>query len=172
MNLSRSPSGLKDFQHNPADEIWHRWHEPRIADAEQLPSIAANNMDFIAMRHAYQASGGLPCGDDLALSLEQHARGDFVSLARLIVAGDVFGFEWHHTFWIPRFQFDRSDYSLKAGPRQVLAELSADFDGWTVAVWFAQPNARLAGRRPVDLLEADLPAVIQAARADCRMATR
>jgi uncharacterized protein (DUF2384 family) len=48
----------------------------------------------------------------------------------------------------------------------VLAEFSTVFDGWRLAVWFAQPNSWLQDRSPVDLLESDLQAVRNAARAD------
>ncbi len=132
----------------------------------------ATDQEFSAMRSAYQASGGTACGDDLAHLLQDHHCGDFASLARLIVSGAVFGFEWQHTFWIPMFQFELRDLSVKPGPQQVLAELAAEFDGWTLALWFAEPNARLNGRRPVDLLDSNLPAVLDAARADRFIATR
>src|SRR5450755_1135237 len=67
---------------------------------------------FAAMRAAYQPVGGLARGDDLARLLEERARGDFVSLARLIVDGEVFAFEWRRTYWIPMFQFDLADLSI------------------------------------------------------------
>lgn len=132
----------------------------------------ATDQEFSAMRSAYQASGGTACGDDLAHLLLERQRGDFASLARLIVAGRVFGFEWQHTFWIPMFQFELRDLSVKPGPQQVMAELATEFDGWTLALWFAQPNAGLNGRRSVDLPDSNLKAVIDAARADRFIATR
>jgi hypothetical protein len=118
------------------------------------------------MRQAYRATGGIARGEDLARWLEDRQLGDFVTLARLIVSGVVFSFEWQDAFWIPMFQFDRHDLSVRPGPQRVLAELAADFDGWSLAVWFAEPNSWLADRRPVDLLESNLDAVLQAARAD------
>lgn len=52
------------------------------------------------------------------------------------------------------FQFG-SMLSLKPGPRQVRAEPGEQFDGWTVAAWFVEPNGWLARRRPIDLLESN-----------------
>lgn len=121
---------------------------------------------FAAMRAAYQPVGGLARGDDLARLLEDRACGDFVSLARLIVDGEVFAFEWRRTYWIPMFQFDLADLSIKRGLRQVLLELGGRFDGWRLAAWFVEPNEWLGCERPVDLMDSNLPEVVQAARAD------
>lgn len=125
-----------------------------------------SDRDFIAMRTAYRASGGIACGDDLARLLEDHQRGDFISLAKLIVAGDVFGFDRHHTFWVPMFQFELHDLSVKPASRQVLAELGSAFDGWSLATWFVRANCWLNGQRPVDLLDSNRPSVLEAARVD------
>jgi hypothetical protein len=142
----------------PIEALTPRLDEP----FDGLPT----DRDFIAMRASYRATGGTARGDDLGRLLEDRRRGDGVSLARLIVSGEVFGFEWQRTFWIPMFQFELRDLSRKPGPRQVLAELASEFDGWTLAQWFAQPNCWLNERRPVDVLDANLPAVLGAARAD------
>ena len=121
---------------------------------------------FAALLGAYRSTGGTARGDDLARLREEHHRGDYVSLARLIVAGEVFGFEWRQTLWIPMFQFDSRDLAVKQSSRQTLAELTPDFDAWSLATWFASGNSWLDGHRPVDLLDRDLPAVLEAARAD------
>ena len=125
-----------------------------------------NAVGFVTILAANRATGGTARGDDLARLLEDRCGGDFVSLAKRIVAGDVFGFEWHRTFWIPMFQFELADLSIKPAAGQVLAELENEFDGWALAAWFAQPNVWLRERRPVDLLDLDLPAVLEAARTD------
>ena len=64
------------------------------------------------------------------------------------------------------FQFDLGNLSFKPGTRKILGELTAVFDGWMLAVWFAQPNSWLKGEKPIDLLATNLPAVFEAARAD------
>jgi hypothetical protein len=120
---------------------------------------------FAAMLGAFKPSGGIARGDDVASLLEQRGRGDFVTLARLIVSAQLLGFEWQHTFWIPMFQLDAGEYSIKPGPRQVMAELGGR-DGWTRARWFASPNSWLHGGTPVDLLDSRLPDVLSAARSE------
>lgn len=123
------------------------------------------------MRDAYRRSGGLARGEELARLLEDQRRGDFVSLAKLIAAGEVLAFEWRDAHWIPMFQFDLGDLSIKPAPRRVLAELSKAFDGWSLAAWFVEPSSWLNRQRPVDLLESDPSAVLEAARADRFIAT-
>ncbi|MEO8807568.1 MAG: hypothetical protein ABI433_15920 [Burkholderiaceae bacterium] len=102
----------------------------------------------------------------MARLLEDHGLGNFIGLARLIANGDVFGFEWRGVMWIPMFQFELRDLSVKPATHQVLAELGSGFDDWSCATWFARPNPCLNFRIPVDLLAADLPGVLQAARTD------
>ena len=128
--------------------------------------VLPEDRDFLAMHAAYRASGGLARGDDLARLFEDRRCGDFVSLARLIATGEIFSFDWHRSFWVPMFQFELRDLSIKPAPRQVLAELARAFDGWALAIWFARPNSCLNAHRPVDLLDSNLPAVLGAARTD------
>lgn len=148
---------------------FHRtWVTPQPDESlHRVPS----DRDFVAMRAGYRATGGVARGDDLARLLEDMQRGDVSTLARLIASGEVFGFDWHGNFWVPMFQFELRDLSVKPSVRQVQRELAEAFDGWTIAVWFAQRNAWLGEERPVDLLDSQLSAVLHAARADRFMAT-
>ena len=141
----------------PADAV------PRPGtDLDQIHS----ERDFTTLRAAYRGSGGIARGDELARRLEDHRCGDFVSLARLIVSGEVISFEWRNSYWVPMFQFAPGDLSLRRGPLRVVAELAPVLDGWAIASWFAQPNCRLVDRRPIDLVDSNLPAVLDAARAE------
>ena len=128
----------------------------------ELPS----SRGFAALLATFRATGGTAKGDDLACLLEGRDTGNFVALARLIAAGNVFGFEWRSTLWIPMFQFELRDLSVKPAVGAVLAELGAAFDGWARAAWFAQPNCWLHDRAPVDMLDTELAEVLGAARTD------
>jgi hypothetical protein len=121
---------------------------------------------FVALLSAYRASGGLACGDDLACWMSARHRGDFASLARQMVAGEIFSFEWNEVFWVPMFQLEPRDLSVRPAPRQVASEFAPDCDGWLLSVWFVRPNSWLGDCAPLDLLASDLPAVLHAARAD------
>jgi hypothetical protein len=118
---------------------------------------------FKALRAALRQSGGIAKGDDLARLLEDHRLGDFISLARLIAHHLVFGFEFHASLWVPMFQFDLRDLSLNYGCAPAVGKLAEVYDGWMLAGWFAGPNPRLNGRRPVDALDAMPHDVLSAA---------
>jgi hypothetical protein len=120
---------------------------------------------FVALLEAFRATGGTAPGEIVGRLLEEHQDGRVVSLAKLIYTGQAFGFEWRNSLWIPMFQFDANDLALKASAQSVRAELPSLWSGWNVATWFATPNARLDGRNPVDRLDSDLKAVVQAAQA-------
>ena len=130
------------------------------------PGLAGspNDSDFVALQCALRASGGLARGQDLAHSLQDRQAGDFTSLARWIVTRRIFSFAWHDSFWVPMFQLDPVDASLRPGAQSVVAELVGVLDGWSLALWFVRPNSSLAERTPLALLDHDLPAVFQAAR--------
>lgn len=134
----------------------------RIDDIGGAPSARG----FQAMREAFRASGGMANGDDLGRLLEDRQVGDFITLARLIVSGAVFAVVWRNACWVPMFQFDLRDLSIREGPRQVLSELSGVCDDWNLAAWFVRANSWIDGRCPVEQLQSDLPGVLAAARAD------
>lgn len=121
---------------------------------------------FAAMLLAYKPTGGTLRGDDLSRLLEQRQKGEHVSLAKLIASREIFSFEWNYNAWVPMFQFDPVDMSVRQGTRQVLAELASVRHGWGLASWFIEPNAHLEGRLPVNLMGPELSAVINAARAE------
>lgn len=143
----------------------------RLKIRHDLLGVTPDSRGFAAVLAAFRTTGGTVRGDDLGRLMEDHRLGDFLSLARLIVSRQVFAFEWRDTFWIPMFQFDQRDLSVKKGSRQVLAELASVFDGWTLAAWFAQPNSWLKDRLPVDLLDSHPGSVLAAARVDRFIAT-
>jgi acyl-CoA synthetase (AMP-forming)/AMP-acid ligase II len=118
------------------------------------------------MVHAYRRAGGLVSSDEVALLLRRRTAQPISLLARWIVARNVVSFEWQLQTLVPLFQFDLSDMSLRCGTAEVIEELSGAFDDWDLARWFAQPNSWLRNAAPVDVIDADQPAVMQAARAD------
>ncbi len=65
----------------------------------------------------------------------------------------------------PGFQFD-----AQGQPRPVVAEVLRSFadepSPWALALWFTSHTGWLDGRRPVDLLETEPGAVVEAARAE------
>ena len=115
---------------------------------------------------AFRTTGGVVRGDELAMMLEDRKMGDLASLGRAMATDAICSFQWRSAFWIPLFQFDLDKLTVKDGPSKIMQEFKGVFDGWMLAAWFAQPNSWLSGRKPVDLLGSNLPAVFEAARAD------
>jgi hypothetical protein len=121
---------------------------------------------FISLLDKYRATGGIASVTELCQKQCDGVGGDINALAKLILIGDIFSFEWQGNFWIPLFQFNPKELTSRQCVRQVLGELTQAFDGWTLAVWFIQTNAWLKNRRPIDLLENGLSSVMHAAKAD------
>jgi hypothetical protein len=120
---------------------------------------------FIALLAAFRATGGTAPAEIVDRLLQARPTGRAVSLAQLIDTGEAFGFEWRRTVWIPMFQFNPDDLSVKADAQDVRAALPSQWSGWSLASWFAAPNARLDGRNPVDMLGRHLHDVLLAALA-------
>jgi hypothetical protein len=137
-----------------------------VERSDQGPGERSDDCSLGTLRAACHASGGIARRNDLARWMEGLHCGDLVSLTQGIAMGEVLGFDWRHTAWVPMFQFDPVSLALRPEPRQVLAALAGAFDGWSLACWFTQPNTWLLDCRPVDLLHSDLPAVLKAARKD------
>ncbi len=178
MQQSTNPSHSQALRHAPRgtapDARTDQSNPPSAGAPSESINVSINesigelptSRGFAALLAAYRASGGTARGDDVARLLEEHRMGDFVSLARHIAAREIFGFEWRGALWIPMFQFELRDLSIKPAASTVLAELGSGFDGWERAAWFAQPNCWLNYRRPADVVQSDLAEVVAAARTD------
>jgi hypothetical protein len=125
---------------------------------------APNGRDFVVLLEAFRASGGTAPGEFLGRLLEELQTGNAVSLAHQIQTGQVFCFEWRGRQWVPMFQFDAEDLSLKIGAQRVRAALPSTWDDWMLATWFATPNGALLDRCPADMLDVDVNAVMSAAQ--------
>ena len=121
---------------------------------------------FVAMLNAYRASGGLGRIQEILKMLKRHDESPALTLARWILKRKVVFFEWRSDTWLPWFQFRTENMELQPELALVLATLTPVFDPWEMANWFAMPNAWLLNCPPVDSLQADLPVVLRAARAD------
>ena len=121
---------------------------------------------FIAMLDAYRGNGGLARAQEVVALFKRCRGADGARLASQIVRRKVICFEWESNLWLPLFQFNRVDMTLRPGLSQVLTELTAVYDPWELALWFAQPNPWLSERTPADMLGSDLCGVLRAARAD------
>jgi hypothetical protein len=115
------------------------------------------------MQNGYRASGGLASGDELAFRLRGHSAQPISVLARWIVGRNVVAIHWRSQTLLPLFQFHLHDMSLRAEMQPMVPLLSAVFDEWQVAQWFARQNAGLDGRSPADEMNRDPARVLHAA---------
>lgn len=76
--------------------------------------------------------------------------------------GRIFSVEHCGRIYFPTFQFDRTGKPLPIIAK-VIEHLGVDEKGWQLALWFLTNNGWLGGRRPIDLLESDPDAVVDAA---------
>lgn len=132
--------------------------------SDELSDTPSSN-GFLALIRAFFGSGGTTRSEELSRLFDERYCGDRLSLAKLMAAERVFVFEWRHTLWIPMFQFDPRDLSPQPFMEKILAVLTPVCSGWQLANWFAKPHPRLGNRRPVDMVNQDLSAVLAAARA-------
>jgi hypothetical protein len=124
---------------------------------------APSGEGFIALLEAFRATGGtVPVEILERLLLGRGCEPN--SLAGLVSSGRVFSFDWRATHWVPMFQFDEDNLSPKEGPQRVRAALPSGWSGWTLACWFALGHARLREHSPANMMDGDLPAVMQAAQ--------
>lgn len=91
------------------------------------------------------------------------ARNRHALAARWRKEGRLFGVPYEGQIVYPAFQFD-GDGKLRAIVADVLEQLPVDrLSAWEVALWWTARNGWLHGRRPVDLLDEDDDALLDAA---------
>ncbi|MFZ2989761.1 hypothetical protein [Ideonella sp.] len=130
------------------------------------PAVGADRGRFEDLQSACRAHGGLARAEDLNRLLEDYQLGDFVSLARQLGSGELICLRWREAMWVPMFQFDLRDLSVKVGLRTVLSALAPVFDAWEATEWFVRPSEWLGGLRPCECFEQHLGEVVMAARTD------
>jgi len=119
-----------------------------------------------AVLGAFERSGGMASANEVTVMLRRRTSQPISTLARWIAERQVVHFAWQGEYLLPMFQFERADMGPRADVATVLRELGPTFEDWDLAAWFALPNSWLADEAPIDVLDRDLEAVRQAARAD------
>jgi hypothetical protein len=137
-----------------------------VVRSRHRSAVAVEDRLLVLILHAYGQCCGVATADELAGLLRVYANQPISVLARWIVARRVVSFVWQSETWIPLFQFDLADMSLRQGALQVIRELVEAFDDWELATWFASPNPWLQDAAPLEIILDDPSAVLDAARAD------
>ena len=148
------PCGARQSAQPRVDLAWRRH-----TDSQEVHVV-------MRLLDAFSDIGGVVNGDALASLLRGCTEQPISLLARWIVQREVISFSWHSQTLLPLFQFDLEALQVRPGVPQVIAELRQAFDDVELADWFARPNSWLQGGTPARRFQSDLPAVLQAARAD------
>ena len=133
------------------------------------PGTLPNSSGFVAMLLAYRPSGGMVNGEELGQLLVNYQQSSAVGLADLLTSHQIFGFAWRNIFWIPMFQFELRNLTIRPESRLILVDLAKSFDEWGTATWFVQPNSCLDDQKPIDLFDSDFSSVLEAARSEKRL---
>jgi hypothetical protein len=145
----------QDLWQQAANDPCTAWSPPGTADRQ-----------FVDMLEQFRPTGGLAPIAEVCRALMDEEGLAHERLEHWIENRAVICFEWQSRRWIPWFQFSRKTKQPHRQLRELLAELNAVHQPFGVAHWFAQAHPWLGGRTPVHSLVADLPGVLQAARAD------
>jgi hypothetical protein len=137
-------------------------HEPPLRRLE--------DRQYVAMEIAFARHGGLSEGDEMARRLRRRSSQPVSLLARWIVERTIVSFDWRGRVLVPNFQLDVQDLMPRQVVLNVASELTPFLDDWNVALWFAEPNAWIEHRLPIDLMASDPNGVLQAARGDRHLA--
>lgn len=116
--------------------------------------------------HVYERTGGLWSSDEVSLMLRRRTAHPVSLLARWIVDTLVISLAWRGDYLLPAFQFDVGHATVRRPVFAVLEALDGTFKDLDLASWFALPNAHLDDAAPVDVIELDPDAVLEAAHAE------
>lgn len=128
-----------------------------------LPLESTRDHLFVHMLRTFRSTGGIEREGEFLRRVQRRTAA--VACSRNAPHGGI-RFEWSSWVWLPLFQFEPDTFSLRPESQRVVAELAPYFDGWRLALWFAEPNVWLDNRCPVHLLETNPTYVRDAARAD------
>lgn len=133
-----------------------------------LPALSptGEEHEYREMERSFSASGGIVSSDDVVSLLIRHTGQPISQLARWIVNHDVLSFQWRSRMVLPLFQFDLSSMTLRTPLTAVVHELFPALTDWDICVWFAKPSPWLADATPLDAMETNAPAVLEAARSE------
>lgn len=134
--------------------------------ASRAAYLRQADKEFVQMLNGFRSSGGLARLQEVAELCAHRGGSDIAVLSACIARKEIICVEWQSQGWLPLFQFNPLDMTIRPQIEPVVAELSCIYSPWDLAFWFSQPNAWLACRAPADSLMSDLATVVQAARAD------
>ncbi|MGZ5179561.1 MAG: hypothetical protein ACXWC6_00095 [Ramlibacter sp.] len=129
------------------------------------PAQAIEDSEYRELESAFRPHGGVAGCEAVTELLRGRMDQPISRLARWIVGREVLSLEWGSRLMVPLFQFDRFTMLPRPVVGEVLRELAPVLGDWSLALWFARPNALLGYRAPVEAIQGHARAVADAARA-------
>jgi hypothetical protein len=120
--------------------------------------------------HTFERSGGMWTGVEVERMLQRRTARPISLLARWIVDSLVISVAWRGDYLLPAFQFDVANATVRRPVFALLEALDGTLKDLDLAAWFASPNEWLDGVAPVDMIDRDPEAAIDAAFAERRAA--
>jgi hypothetical protein len=159
----------------PQGNLHHLFSQARLARAT-LPrpclvaptdvAGAALHRRYLAMLDAFEETGGVVSGDELAMWARSWTDQPLSLVARWLVKREIAHFRWEGATYVPLFQFDLQVRSLRKGLQDTISQLASAFDDWEISEWFGLPNVWLGDASPASRLAHDPAGVFGAACAD------
>ena len=118
---------------------------------------------FVGMLLAYRTSGGILNGEELSHLLNEYRQIDHLNLTVLFASDSLFHFSWRNNVWVPMFQFELSQLSIRPECRLIFKALKKSMDDWSATSWMVNPNTLLDKKLPIDLIEFEFASVLSAA---------
>jgi hypothetical protein len=112
---------------------------------------------------------GLLRSEDLARAIHSTAENVSLVASKWRRKGEIFAVNYGGKPGYFAFQFDPMTGRPKPAIAKIIEAFPPDTDGWRLALWLTSVNPRLAGRRPVDVLDKDPDKVIEAAKGENRV---
>jgi hypothetical protein len=126
--------------------------------------VTPSDLLFTELLDACRHSGGLARCSEVAQRLARRRPDGVTWLEDCLRRRTLVSLDWHSGPWLPLFQFDLSDMTLREAVRRASAELSGVMDGWDLAAWYVRPQCLLQHRSPLELLDTQPELVRDAAR--------
>ncbi|RYF45779.1 MAG: hypothetical protein EOO27_40720 [Comamonadaceae bacterium] len=139
---------------------------PLFLDGARPAAAAPLDVLFTEVLHAYRRSGGLARGSEVAMRASCRRPDGTAWLEDFLHRRVLISLDWHSGLWLPLFQFDPSDMSMREEVRRPCAELACVMDGWDLALWFIRPQPLLHDCSPLEVLDTQPALVLDAARAN------
>jgi hypothetical protein len=163
-----------DFSTEAFEVVLRQWAEIGRSAADVLEALTPRHVDMPApesvlqkrrnaeARHGFLEEFGALTSAGVATLADSRATNRAALANRWRRQGRIFAMSWRDQLLYPAFQFDTEGQPLPV-IADVIGELDPNLSPWELALWFAAPNGRLGGKRPVDLLHDEPESIRDAA---------